>query len=263
MSSETETDFKHGEASPAPPERSFGQDLRIVGAIEEGLAHAGSQSVLTRHAETALTKADLESGQKHHFPALLGQNRDQDGPNEQRSLVLNTFVWGRLFWETNHMLAASYPENPTAETQEAARQFFLAQPALLPCQDQCAPAWRDAMQKSPPDVRSREALMEWLRLAHNHVSVKTGGSEFSRQDMLARAAQQQAALTTAIYYAGKEDFAVLDKKVTVLERLQLECMRVADDPGCLGLIIAGLFFALLLLVLWLISGRAKAKISPP
>jgi hypothetical protein len=225
------------------------------------------QSQLTNNATRALQRASLEFGQRHHFADAnvlrsAGSGDEQkesehkdsgQQKSKRKKSRLNTFVWGRLLWEANHMLASDYPDAPDQETQEDARRYFTSQVSLMPCQEECAPAWREAMAKHPPQVGSREELMEWLRVRHNEVSALTGGVQMSKYDMLNRVAEQRAALAAVVYYAKPSDYEALERqrKISAFERFQNDFRLVLSDPECIATIMSCCTVALILLILWL------------
>jgi hypothetical protein len=219
-----------------------------VGHVRQAIDRNHGREGLTGSVVKAFEQADLESGQPHHFNHFKNASKET---KENRLVAINTFVWGRILWTANHLLASTYPENPTLQTQEDAIQFFKSQASLLPCQEECAPAWREELERNPPDVSSRHALMEWLRLRHNAVNAKLGGPQYSRDDMLAALAEQKGALSAVIYYAKKEDHEALRKNVSIQARVEHEWAKFVKDPNMLAAILTGVILGLVMLILWI------------
>lgn len=233
---------------------AFVQDVTRVGRVHTALEDLSARqklkqpvSVLTRNAHKALERAELE------VPPMLKQTGSSKDGKEVRAVKINNFVWGPLLWNTNHMMAALYPENPTPQTQADAIAFYTSQASLLPCQDECGPGWQEELSKNPPDVSSRHALMEWLRCRHNAVNAKLGGAQYTRTDMLARVAEQQEALTAVVYYAKKEDYEALKAPLTLSARMSHEWTKLMEDPSVWVAIITGAILGLLMLILWVWS----------
>src|ERR1044071_7834896 len=243
-------------ASANDEEQKFVQNVKLLGMIQTQLDTNSSaidqhQSVLTRHTVSALSQADHDPGPPHHFPILENKSSEP----EKRLVELNTFVWGRIAWEADHMYAAMYPENPSLETQQDARDYFRSKASMIPCQNVCAPAWREQLEQFPPDVSSRAALMTWLRERHNAVNAKLGGPQFSETDMLMKLAEQKNAVAAVIYYATKDDYQELSKtKVTLPRRINHELTKFVEDPNTLANVLLAVSMAVVVLLLWLICG---------
>lgn len=228
----------------ADPSESRKQELQQAAMIQAALTSSES---LSARARTALKVAELESSQMHEFEVQT---------SEQRAVLVNNFVWGRLLWEVMHLLAESYPENPTPDTQRAAVSFLRSLVHLIPCQETCAPEWAAALEREPPEahVGSRLELSEYMRLRHNEVNARLGGKQFSRNDLLLKLAEQKNALAAVVYYAGKEDYdALAAPKVSLRDRLAHECRKLGADPQFWTAVIVGVVLGLLLLGLWAIN----------
>ena len=78
-------------------------------------------------------------------------------------------VYGRRVWNLLHSTAAYYPETPTEEEKQAARQFvnYFMEDAIE------YPSWGKeflADSKGNVDVESRESFSTWVCLRHNAVN---------------------------------------------------------------------------------------------
>lgn len=98
-----------------------------------------------------------------------------------------------------HTTAAYYPEDPTAEQQEAATQLIKSLTVLYPCKV-CAFYLKEHYEKEPPEcvrgsqwgpatsrlpppptaasVATREGFAKWLCDHHNRVNIYSGKPEF-------------------------------------------------------------------------------------
>lgn len=223
-------------------EAAFQQVLKVHGDVQTVLfENSETKSTLTSKAEAAFRRSEQDLAPPHHLHV------------ENRVVKLNTFVWGRLWWETLHMIAASYPENPCEETRAAACAYVGSMAALMPCQDECAPAWRGEVERHPPQVASRAEFMEWARERHNSVNRKLGAAEISSREMFARVAEQQNALAAVVYYAKKSDFEALaqQRALSFQDKLRYDFKQLIQDPVAVtGLLVAVTTFALML-IFWL------------
>jgi hypothetical protein len=80
-------------------------------------------------------------------------------------------MWGRQAWHFIHMVALSYPENPTDEDKKNYRKFFKSLEHTLPCPI-CSDHFRENMEKIPINLDSRENLFRWTVDMHNEVNIK-------------------------------------------------------------------------------------------
>jgi mitochondrial FAD-linked sulfhydryl oxidase len=76
-------------------------------------------------------------------------------------------------WELIHAVCANFPETPSHADKARALEFFRGLAHLYPC-PYCAKDFQEEMDKSPPVVESREALMQWACRQHNIVNQKLG-----------------------------------------------------------------------------------------
>jgi mitochondrial FAD-linked sulfhydryl oxidase len=82
---------------------------------------------------------------------------------------------GRASWTLLHSIAAQYPETPSPQQQNDARQFMSSFSRLYPC-FWCAKDFQKWMRldKNAPRVSSRAEFGQWLCEAHNAVNTKIG-----------------------------------------------------------------------------------------
>lgn len=86
-------------------------------------------------------------------------------------------IYGRRVWNLLHSMSAYYPESPTEEEKQAARQFvnyFMADGIEYP-------EWGTDLLKEAGgdvDVSSREHFSVWVCLRHNAVNARLGKPAF-------------------------------------------------------------------------------------
>ena len=84
---------------------------------------------------------------------------------------------GRATWTFLHTTAAYYPDKPSPSQRTRMLGLLLSLPVLYPC-SWCATHFGEEIQKSPPDVSSREGLSKWLCEQHNRVNERLGKPAF-------------------------------------------------------------------------------------
>lgn len=85
-----------------------------------------------------------------------------------------------LCWGAGHAFAENYPEYPSEQDREEARQFFYTLKNALPCSI-CEHHYRDYYLNHLPDVESRESLVNWFIEVHNEVNRRTGKPILDRE----------------------------------------------------------------------------------
>lgn len=84
---------------------------------------------------------------------------------------------GRSTWTLLHSIAATYPNNPSADQKNHLMNFMTSFSHLYPC-FYCADDFRDYMKKEKINVTNRDEFGKWLCNAHNAVNVKLGKPTF-------------------------------------------------------------------------------------
>jgi FAD-linked sulfhydryl oxidase len=74
-------------------------------------------------------------------------------------------------------MAAYYPQNPSQEKKEEARQFLTLFARLFPCKV-CAKDFQQIIEQHPPRLDSQQDFALWLCEAHNYVNQKLGKPDF-------------------------------------------------------------------------------------
>ncbi len=72
-----------------------------------------------------------------------------------------------------HTIAAYYPDHPTVQEQQAAKEFFHALAVLYPCKH-CAADFVESLGNHAPQTASRTDLALWVCHQHNLVNEKLG-----------------------------------------------------------------------------------------
>lgn len=92
-------------------------------------------------------------------------------------------VWGPIYWNFFHTMAANYPHIPSLHDKIAAMQLFSLIPQLVPC-ERCRFDSGEFLRSNIKwsDVASRTSLFSFFWRFHNHVNVKLGKPLFSLED---------------------------------------------------------------------------------
>lgn len=87
--------------------------------------------------------------------------------------------WGKSGWLYLHAVTMSYPEAPTPEEQDEYAAFFKFVGPTLPCRV-CRSHFSTYTRAHPPPVhKGRDAMVDWLIVAHNAVRKRQGKPELS------------------------------------------------------------------------------------
>ena len=78
---------------------------------------------------------------------------------------------GKGTWTFLHILAATYPLNPTPEVIQDHKLLFQLLPRLYPCPD-CRVHMRQMFHELPPKLESRTDFVHWVCEAHNRVNIR-------------------------------------------------------------------------------------------
>ncbi len=85
-------------------------------------------------------------------------------------------LWGPSMWFMVHLVAATYPEQPTARDREHYAAFFKSLQHVLPCTG-CRKGYEIIISTEPTQLtsrvfNSRPALFKWTVDVHNRVNAK-------------------------------------------------------------------------------------------
>lgn len=87
-------------------------------------------------------------------------------------------TWGPSMWLMVHLIAATYPANPTQEDKERYAAFFHSLRDVLPCEG-CRRGYDTILRTAPTQLTPQvfattETLFKWTVDVHNRVNAKLG-----------------------------------------------------------------------------------------
>jgi len=91
--------------------------------------------------------------------------------------------WGPRGWNWLHMVAISYPSNPTITDARATFRRIWNHAAGLPCPE-CKGHAVQYIINNPPDLKNTHALQAWVWKFHNAVNVRLKKPVMSFEDYL-------------------------------------------------------------------------------
>ena len=86
---------------------------------------------------------------------------------------LSPLGWGREAWHFIHLVALTYPPQPSEEDKKEYLQFFESLQNVLPC-EVCAIHYREKIKVNPPKLTNQKDLFEWTVDIHNSVNKDNG-----------------------------------------------------------------------------------------
>jgi hypothetical protein len=94
-------------------------------------------------------------------------------------------VWGPFFWHTIHLVALSYPKQPSYTEKRSAKEFYESLQFLLPCAI-CREHYKDHLQKNPIStfLDRREDIFRWTVMVHNEVNKQLEKPTWTEQEVL-------------------------------------------------------------------------------
>jgi hypothetical protein len=102
--------------------------------------------------------------------------------------VINPFskeVWGPKMWEVMHTFSFSYPISPSNVEKQAASNFYNSIGILIPCKE-CSNHCLQYVKINPPNVNSKDDLIDWVYNFHNEVNKRLGKQYYRKEDLLSR-----------------------------------------------------------------------------
>lgn len=90
-------------------------------------------------------------------------------------------VWGKYFWNTIHLAALGFPDNPTFEDKIAYKEFYASIGKVLPCV-KCKANYARHFVELPIDpylTGGKRKLFEWTVYFHNTVNKELGKLQWS------------------------------------------------------------------------------------
>jgi len=94
-------------------------------------------------------------------------------------------VWGPIFWHTIHLVAISYPADPSYAHKRAAKEFYESFAHLIPC-PKCREHYQTHLQKIPlsPHLDRRADLFRWTVNLHNEVNKNLGKATVTEMEAI-------------------------------------------------------------------------------
>lgn len=101
-------------------------------------------------------------------------------------LRIEPAVWGPFFWNTIHIIALGYPNEPTYSDKKAAKEFFESLVRLIPCAI-CREHYTANLKEMPitASLDRRRDLLSWTIKFHNKVNVMLNKPEKTETEVLA------------------------------------------------------------------------------
>lgn len=84
---------------------------------------------------------------------------------------------GQGTWSLLHIMAATYPAEPSPQTIQEHRLFFQLLPRIYPCPE-CRVHMREMFRQHPPQLNSQKEFSTWLCESHNRVNLRLGKPAF-------------------------------------------------------------------------------------
>lgn len=169
-------------------------------------------------------------------------------------------VWGPTVWGTIHLMAYTYPDEPTEERQKSMSDFLVNMCTNLPCIG-CGIHCRNYVATNPPLVDNKTNLKRWAYDFHNAVNVRT-----NKQCLTYEEAEE--ALSKK--YFQYEQWKAIDRAEEIREedhRTIDKWKKMALNPTCddtnlkIVSIVAGVFIVFLIVVIITILIKQKKKKS--
>jgi hypothetical protein len=96
---------------------------------------------------------------------------------------LSPEVWGREAWHFIHLVALTYPPQPSEEQKKEYLLFFESLGNTLPC-GVCAAHYREKIKNTPPKLESQTELFNWTVDIHNSVNQDNGKKQYTYKQAL-------------------------------------------------------------------------------
>ena len=86
-------------------------------------------------------------------------------------------IWGPFYWKFIHFSAFNYPDTPSLEQQQGAKDFYNNLQWVIPCHE-CSEHYSKMVINNPPDTSSRDNLVKWTVKIHNLVNFRLGAEQY-------------------------------------------------------------------------------------
>ncbi len=97
---------------------------------------------------------------------------------------MNPNIWGPHAWVFLHSITMSYPDNPSSEEKQAAKNFVSSLEYLLPC-TQCKENFTSHVKKvSEKTFDSKKNFFEWFVDVHNNINKHHGKKTYTYKEVI-------------------------------------------------------------------------------
>jgi len=110
-------------------------------------------------------------------------------------------LWGGAGWKFLHIVALSYPSEPTPVDKDNYKNFFLSMKSVLPCES-CSENFKKHVEKFPIDnyLESPETLFDWIIKINNEVNKITNKSQIDAKTMKKKYDSGNVAPSNKMFY---------------------------------------------------------------
>jgi mitochondrial FAD-linked sulfhydryl oxidase len=91
-------------------------------------------------------------------------------------------TWGPKLWEVMHTFSFAYPISPSNTQKQSAINFFSSIGHLIPC-SHCSQHCLDYTKQNPPQVQTKQSLVNWVYNFHNKVNQRLGKATYSKEKL--------------------------------------------------------------------------------
>jgi hypothetical protein len=130
---------------------------------------------------------------------------------------MNPKYWGKYFWRVIHIVAMSYPLNPTIQDKKTYRDFYFNIGRVLPC-SKCMVNYERHFQNIPIDyfLQSRDMLFKWTVHLHNIVNKETGKPQWSLEYAWSYYKSSEKNVSIEGYHAYSSKLMILVNVIVIL-----------------------------------------------
>jgi hypothetical protein len=99
--------------------------------------------------------------------------------------MLDPKIWGRTLWRSLIYIAKGFPHEPTDQNRRDYMIFYTLLGKVLPC-EVCQDNYSNHLRILPPDVSSKDSLLQWLHKLNNRTLKQMNRQEKSYEDFMAK-----------------------------------------------------------------------------
>lgn len=92
-------------------------------------------------------------------------------------------IWGKHIWNTVHLVALGFPDNPTSDERKRYESFFISLGQVLPC-PKCRVNYEHHLKELPINfyLQDGKTLFAWTVQIHNMVNKQNNKREWSLEE---------------------------------------------------------------------------------